>query len=67
MLPEDLKETGTMPQHIAAIARRARAELGWTTSDPLESLHKTVRWHLDNPPAGEGSDFSADEAALASV
>src|SRR5229473_2768232 len=37
-LPEDLRPTGTMTQHIAATARRARTLLGWTTSDPAETL-----------------------------
>ena len=67
VLPEDLKPTGTMPQHIAASARKARAQLGWTTSDPFETLRTTVRWHLDHPPANPDVDFSADDRALASV
>jgi nucleoside-diphosphate-sugar epimerase len=64
-LPEDLKATGTMPQHIAASARKARAMLGWTTSDPLATLRTTVAWHLANPPPDSNLDFSADEGALA--
>ncbi len=67
MLPEDMKETGTMSQHIAATGRKARAQLGWITSDPLETLRTTVRWHLDNPPAETNMDFSEDDRALASV
>ena len=66
-LPEDLKSTGTLSQHIAASAQKARSMLGWTTSDPAESLRTTVRWHLANPPAKSDSDFSADDLALASV
>ena len=66
-LPEDLKATGTLSQHIAASAQKARSMLGWTTSDPAESLRTTVRWHLANPPAKSDSDFSADDLALASV
>ena len=66
-LPEDLRPTGTMTQHIAATARRARTLLGWTTSDPAETLRTTVRWHLDNPPPEADSDFSADDHALGSV
>jgi nucleoside-diphosphate-sugar epimerase len=66
-LPEDLEPTGTLSQHIAASAQKARSTLGWTTSDPLESLRTTVRWHLANPPANPNLDFSADERALASV
>ena len=67
MLPQDMKETGTMSQHIAATGRKARAQLGWITSDPLETLRTTVRWHLDNPPAETNMDFSEDDRALASV
>jgi nucleoside-diphosphate-sugar epimerase len=63
-LPEDLKTTGTMSQHIAASARKARAMLVWTTSDPFETLRTTVRWHLDNPPPNPDPDFSADDRAL---
>ncbi|TMC52697.1 MAG: NAD-dependent epimerase/dehydratase family protein [Chloroflexi bacterium] len=66
-LPEDLKPTGTMSQHVAAISRRARAELGWTPSDPFESLRTTVRWHLDHPPEEPDLDFSPDDRALESV
>jgi len=66
VLPEDLKFTGTVSQHIAASGKKARAVLGWTTSDPIETLRTTVRWHLDNPPADASTDFSADDAALQS-
>ncbi len=67
LLPEDLKFTGTMTQHIAASARKARTLLGWTTADPFETLKTTVRWHLDNPPPDADADFAADDRALASV
>lgn len=67
VLPEDLKPTGTMTQHIAASSKRARTLLGWTTSDPAETLRSTVRWHLDHPPAGGDADFSADDRALDSI
>jgi len=67
LLPEDLKATGTMSQHIAASARKARSMLGWTTSDPEGSLRTTVQWHLAHPPPNANDDFSADDRALASV
>ncbi len=67
LLPEDLRFTGTMSQHIAASGKKARAMLGWTTSDPMDTLRTTVRWHLENPPADASTDFSADETALASA
>ena len=67
LLPEDLKPTGTMTQHIAASAHKARSMLGWTTSDPVESLRSSVRWHLANPPQNPDLDFSADDRALGTV
>lgn len=63
-LPEDLEMTGTVSQHIAASARKARTLLGWKTSDPFETLRTTVRWHLANPPANPDPDFSPDDRAL---
>ena len=67
LLPEDLKFTGTMSQHIAATAHKARTLLGWTTADPFESLKTTVLWHLNNPPPDADADFEADDRALNSV
>ncbi|HEV2416161.1 MAG TPA: NAD-dependent epimerase/dehydratase family protein [Candidatus Dormibacteraeota bacterium] len=66
-LPADLEETGSLPQHIAASANKARTLLGWSTSDPWASLQATVRWHLDHPPDNASQDFSADDRALASL
>ena len=67
VLPEDLKFTGTVTQHIAASGKKAKALLGWETSDPLETLRTTVKWHLANPPADASTDFDADDRALASL
>ena len=67
MLPEDLKQTGAVSQHIAATARRARALLGWTTSDPVETLRATVSWHLAHPPLEADPDFTPDDRALGSI
>jgi nucleoside-diphosphate-sugar epimerase len=66
VLPEDLKPTGFMTQHIATSGHKAGALLGWTTSDPVESLRTTVRWHLENPPQEQDLDFGPDDRALAS-
>jgi nucleoside-diphosphate-sugar epimerase len=66
-LPEDLKSTGTMTQHIAASGKRAKAMLGWQTSDPIETLGATVRWHLAHPPADADPNFDHDDRALASL
>lgn len=59
--------TGTLLQHVATSAHRARFLLGWSSSDPAESLGATVRWHLANPPQDADRNFAADDAALASV
>ena len=67
LLPEDLKPTGTMTQHILASAQKARSMLGWKTSDPMDSLQTTVDWHLTNPPKDADLDFSTDDRALSSV
>jgi nucleoside-diphosphate-sugar epimerase len=64
VLPEDLKPTGTMSQHILVSAQKARTMLGWTTSDPTESLRATVQWHLAHPPLNPDADFSPDNVAL---
>jgi len=66
-LPEDLKPTGTMSQHIAASGKKARRMLGWDTSDPMETLRTAVRWHLEHPPADADTNFEADDRALASL
>jgi nucleoside-diphosphate-sugar epimerase len=65
LLPEDLKPTGTMPQHIVASAGKARGLLGWTTSEPAACLRTTVAWHLANPPPEPDLDFHADDRAPA--
>ena len=67
VLPEDLKPTGTMSQHILASAQKARSMLSWTTSDAADSLRTTVRWHLANPPANPDPDFAPDNVALGTV
>jgi len=66
-LPDDLKPTGTMSQHVAASGKKARRMLGWHTSDPMETLRTAVRWHLEHPPATADSNFGADDRALASL
>lgn len=66
-LPKDLEETGNLSQHIAASSRKARTLLGWSTSDPFETLTTSVRWHLAHPPADTSADFAADDRALESV
>ena len=64
-LPDDLEASGTLSQHIACSAQKARAMLGWQTSDPFETLATTVHWHLAHPPEESDADFGPDDRALA--
>ena len=63
-LPPDLEGTGALRQHIIASSLRAQAMLGWSPSDPAQSLGPTVRWHLAHPPEDASPDFSPDDRAL---
>ncbi|HEU4947036.1 MAG TPA: NAD-dependent epimerase/dehydratase family protein [Kribbella sp.] len=66
-LPSDLELTGVLTQHLLVDSAKARDALGWRESDATAMLRRSVRWHLDHPPAEEDLDWSADEAALAAA
>ena len=66
-VPPDLVLSTGLGQHLLADARRARELLGWTPTDPEEAVGRSVRWHLEHPPADPDPDFAADDAALAGV
>jgi hypothetical protein len=63
-LPEDLAITGTILQPLLADSGKARRRLGWEHRPVEEAVARSVRWHLDNPPAGSDDDFGADDRAL---
>lgn len=64
-LPADMSLTsGRLSQHVLVSTARARAVLGYTDSEPMTALRSSVGWHLQHPPDGDASDFSADDAAL---
>jgi nucleoside-diphosphate-sugar epimerase len=65
LLPDDLKALGTISQHLLVDSSKARDLLGWTETDPHEALHRSVAWHLANPPQDADADFTADDRALA--
>jgi nucleoside-diphosphate-sugar epimerase len=67
LLPDDLQALGTIPQHLLVDSSKARDLLGWAETDPHEALHRSVAWHLANPPAGASDDFAADDRALAAA
>ena len=64
-LPEDLWQTKSYPQHLLVDSRKAMDVLGWRPGGQAETIARSVRWHLANPPAEAGTDFSADDKALA--
>jgi nucleoside-diphosphate-sugar epimerase len=66
-LPEDLGLTGDIAQPWTLDVTKAAQQLGWVHAPWHESVEKSVRWHLDNPPPQEPSDFCADDAALAAA
>jgi nucleoside-diphosphate-sugar epimerase len=66
-LPPDLRETGTLSQHLLASPARARAVLGWHAAASPQVLRRAVAWHLRHPPGDASGDFSADDDALAAA
>jgi UDP-glucose 4-epimerase len=65
LVPEDLWETKSHPQHLLVDSRKAMDVLGWRLGDQAESVGRSVRWHLAHPPDDPSADFSADDKALA--
>jgi nucleoside-diphosphate-sugar epimerase len=66
-LPPDLGLLGPIAQPLLVSSDKARRRLGWTEDDPVESLRRTVEWHLAHPPPTDGQaddDWSSDDAAL---
>jgi len=66
-LPPDLEETGTVSQHLLASPQRAREVLGWSATASPQVLRRAVAWHLAHPPRDPGTDFTADDNALATA
>jgi nucleoside-diphosphate-sugar epimerase len=62
-LPEDLDFTAGGLQHLLLDSSKARRELGFETGDAEAVVQRSVRWHLEHPPADSG-DLSADDALL---
>ncbi len=67
LLPDDLKLTGSIAQHLLASPSKARSMLGWRETDPAEAVRRSVQWHLEHPPDDADSSFDDDDRALASV
>ena len=65
LLPEDLRLTGSVSQHLLVDASKARFMLGWAPRETEEAVRRSVRWHLTHPPSEPDPDFTADDRALA--
>jgi len=66
-VPPDLRETGTLSQHLLASPLKAREVLGWTAAASAQVLERAVAWHLSHPPDDADTDFTADDDALAAA
>lgn len=68
-VPDDLMLTRSLSQHLLVDTAKARAVLGYGDTDPREAVHRSVRWHLEHPPAPDGAPerFAADDRALAAA
>ncbi|HWM87530.1 MAG TPA: NAD-dependent epimerase/dehydratase family protein [Kofleriaceae bacterium] len=66
LLPDDMKLTAGIAQHMLVDSSRARALLGWEPEDAQATLRRSVAWHLAHPPADQVG-FEADDRALAAA
>jgi nucleoside-diphosphate-sugar epimerase len=66
-LPPDLAVTGTISQHLLASPAKAGELLGWRAAVSPRVLRRAVAWHLRHPPDNAGTDYSADDRALAAA
>jgi nucleoside-diphosphate-sugar epimerase len=62
-LPTDMQLAATFRGNLSFDAGKLRESLGWTETDRLEALQRSVSWHLSHPP-DENGDFVEDEQAL---
>ncbi|MFE0591014.1 NAD-dependent epimerase/dehydratase family protein [Micromonospora echinospora] len=64
-VPDDLWLTRRLAQHVLVDSGKAGRLLDWRPTDPATAVARSVRWHLDHPPAEAPADFTADDRALA--
>ena len=48
---DDLELTTALPQHLLVSPAKAERMLGWRHGPAAQRTGRSVRWHLDNPPA----------------
>jgi nucleoside-diphosphate-sugar epimerase len=66
-LPADLDITAAIAQHWLTTPAKAQALLGWQPRPAEDTVARSVRWHLDNPPTTPDPGFADDERALAAA
>ena len=66
-LPPDLGLTSAVEQHLLVDSGKARRTLGWEPDDPMETLRRSVEWHLAHPPQDDEATFDDDDRALAAA
>lgn len=68
VLPPELAITSAVEQHLLVDSSKARRVLGWEPADPMDTLRRSVEWHLAHPPQGDAdATFEADDRALAAA
>ena len=65
-VPADLDITKATAQHLLCDCGKLARALGWHPADAGDSIIRSVKWHLANPPAA-AADFADDDRALAAV
>lgn len=66
-VPDDMFLTRSIPQDWLVDSTKAADRLGWTHAPWQGCVHRSVRWHLANPPDDAGTDFTEDDQALSLV
>lgn len=66
VVPADLDITKATAQHLLCDCGKLARTLGWHPGDAGDSITRSVKWHLTNPPAA-ATDFADDDRALAAV
>ncbi len=64
VVPEDLRITRSIRQHLLVSSARIRADLEWSDSDSAKAVSSSVEWHLAHPPTDPDAGFEADDRAL---
>jgi nucleoside-diphosphate-sugar epimerase len=64
IVPEDLRITRTIRQHLLISSDRIRADLDWSDTDSAKAVSSSVDWHLAHPPSGPDAGFADDDRAL---